>query len=88
MSNFIKKGNNEYKLRKDKQWTFKHMIEIMSKKPFEQVMKEQKVKNENKYELDEDRLIVIDQWKIKVPMKRKGKFKHVLVNEDEGELVD
>lgn len=32
--------------------------------------------------------IVVDSYKIAVPMKRKGKFKHVLVNEDEGELVD
>lgn len=32
--------------------------------------------------------IIQDTYKIAVPMKRQGKFKHVLVNEDEGELVD
>lgn len=32
--------------------------------------------------------IVQDTYKIAVPMKRKGKFKHVLVNEDEGELIE
>lgn len=32
--------------------------------------------------------IIQDTYKIAVPMKRKEKFKHVLVNEDEGELVD
>jgi hypothetical protein len=32
--------------------------------------------------------IVQDTYKIAVPMKRKGKFTQVLVNEDEGELVD
>lgn len=32
--------------------------------------------------------IVQNSYKIAVPMRRKGKFKHVLVNEDEGELVD
>jgi hypothetical protein len=32
--------------------------------------------------------IVQDTYKIAVSMKRKGKFKQVLVNEDEGELVD
>lgn len=32
--------------------------------------------------------IVQNTYKIAVPMKRKGKFKHVLINEDEGELVD
>lgn len=36
------------------------------------------------YELDD---VIIDSYKIAVPMKRKGKFKYVLVNEDEGELV-
>lgn len=32
--------------------------------------------------------IVQDTYKIAVPMKRKGRFKHVLVNDGEGELVD
>jgi hypothetical protein len=31
--------------------------------------------------------IVQDTYMIAVPMKRKAKFKQVLVNEDEGELV-
>ena len=32
--------------------------------------------------------IIQDCYKVRVPMKRKGKFKQVLVNEDEGELID
>lgn len=32
--------------------------------------------------------IVQDSYKIAVPMKRKGKFKYVLIGEDEGELLD
>ncbi len=40
------------------------------------------------YELAEDESIVHDCYKIKVPMKQAGKFRHVLVNENEGELVD
>lgn len=32
--------------------------------------------------------IIQDTYKIAVPMKRKGKFKHILVNDGEGELVD
>lgn len=37
------------------------------------------------YEVEE---IVQDTYKIKVSMKQKGKFKYVLINDDEGELID
>ncbi|HEX9504110.1 MAG TPA: hypothetical protein VF974_07415 [Patescibacteria group bacterium] len=37
------------------------------------------------YEVED---IIQDTYKIKVPMKRQGKFKYVLVGESEGELVD
>ena len=36
------------------------------------------------YEVED---IVVDSYKIIVPMKRKG-VRHVLINEDEGELID
>jgi hypothetical protein len=32
--------------------------------------------------------IVQDCYKVKVPMKRKGRFWNVLVQDDEGELLD
>ncbi len=37
------------------------------------------------YEVED---IVEDEWKIKIPMKQKNKFRYALVKEDEGELVD
>lgn len=37
------------------------------------------------YEIDE---IIQDCYRIKVPMKQKGKFKYALVKDDEGVLVD
>lgn len=37
------------------------------------------------YEVDS---VVVDSYKIKIPMRQKNRFKYVLVNEDEGELVD
>lgn len=37
------------------------------------------------YEVDS---VVVDSYRIAVPMKRQGKFKYALVGEDEGELVD
>lgn len=40
------------------------------------------------YEVDEEQPIVVDKWKIKVPMKREGKFRFALISEDEGVLVD
>ena len=41
------------------------------------------------YEIDEENPIVgNDSYKIKVPMKRAGKFKFALVKDDEGILVD
>lgn len=39
------------------------------------------------YEVDEEQPIVTDMYKIKVPMKRQGKFKYALVGEDEGEVI-
>ncbi len=32
--------------------------------------------------------IVQDTYKVKVPMKQKGKFRYALVKDDEGELID
>ncbi len=46
------------------------------------------IEKDNLYEVDEDQPIVVDKWKIKLPMKRQGKFKPVLIGEDEGELLD
>lgn len=43
------------------------------------------IEKDKTYEVDS---VVVDTYKILVPMKRQGKFKHVLINEDEGELVD
>ncbi len=37
------------------------------------------------YEIDG---IVIDEWKVKVPMKQKGKFRYALIKDDEGELIE
>jgi len=37
------------------------------------------------YEVDS---VVVNSYRIKVPMKRQGKFKYVLIGEDEGELID
>lgn len=32
--------------------------------------------------------IVIDEYKIKIPMKQKNRFRYVLVKDDEGVLVE
>lgn len=40
---------------------------------------------DNVYEVEE---IIVDSYKIKVPMKQKGKFRYALVKDDEGELVN
>jgi len=40
------------------------------------------------YEIDDEQPIVVDSYKIKVPMKRDGKFKFALVREDEAILID
>lgn len=32
--------------------------------------------------------VVIDAYKIKVPMKQKGKFRYALIKDDEGILVE
>lgn len=37
------------------------------------------------YEVDS---VIVDSYRIKIPMKRQGKFKFALIGEDEGELVD
>jgi len=43
--------------------------------------------------LEKDKLyevenIILNTYKIKVPKKQKGRFQYVLVDENEGELVD
>jgi hypothetical protein len=37
------------------------------------------------YEVDS---VVVDSYRIAVPMKRKGKFKYALVGDDEAQLLD
>ncbi len=37
------------------------------------------------YEVDK---VVVDSYRIKIPMKQKSKFRYALVKEDEGELID
>lgn len=50
-----------------------------------QILKDLKIEEGKVYEI----LAVIgDSYKIALPMKQKNKTKHVLVNEDEGVLVD
>jgi hypothetical protein len=46
------------------------------------------IEQDKTYEIDKEQPIVIDMYKIKVPMKQKGKYRFALVNENEGELVD
>lgn len=46
---------------------------------------ELEIEKDTTYEVED---IIQDTYKIKVPMKRQGKFKYALVGEDEGELLD
>ncbi len=42
------------------------------------------VKEGEVFEVDK---VVVDSYRIKVPMKQKGKFYYALIKDDEGELV-
>lgn len=46
------------------------------------------IEKDKTYEIDEYQPIVWDEWKVKVIMKQKGKFRYALVNDEDGELVD
>lgn len=48
-------------------------------------LRELGIEKDKTYEVDS---VVVDSYRIKVPMKRQGKFKYILIGEDAGELVD
>ena len=50
-----------------------------------QILKDLAIKVGQIYEVLD---IVVDMYKIAIPMKHKGKFRNILVSEDEGELID
>lgn len=50
-----------------------------------QILKDLAIKVGQIYEVLD---IVVDSYKIAVPMKHRGKFRNILVSEDEGELID
>lgn len=43
------------------------------------------IEKDKTYEVDS---VVVDSYRIAVPMKRAGKFKYALIGEDEGKLVE
>lgn len=43
------------------------------------------LKKDQIYEVDS---IIVDSYRIKIPMKQKGKFRYALVKDEEGELIE